>query len=134
MKTKFETAPAKLLTGFALTLMSLGAACVTVQPASAQATNPQVTNVDPFADTQSSDGLSNLFSNRNDNSTSSVFDLLQRVMSGGTNQADFQAQQQQNLNDAAAEFRAKQQQLLRGQQGVAPVPQAVPPATGVTVP
>lgn len=133
MKTKLENASAKPFTGLALTfLMSFGAAGVLAQPTVAQVTNPQVTNVDPFADTQANDGLSGLFNNRNDGSTSSVFDLMQRIMSGGANSADFQAQQQQNLNDAAAEFRAKQQQLLRGQQGVAPTPQAVPPTNEVT--
>jgi hypothetical protein len=109
-------------------LLGLGMITIT-QPTFAQ-TAPAATTVDPFKDTQSSDALSNLFNNRSDSSgaTSGVFDLIQRL-TGGTNQGDFQAQQQQNLDDAAAQFRAKQQQLLRPQQGVPASTQAVPAVT-----
>ncbi|MGV0024887.1 hypothetical protein [Phormidesmis priestleyi] len=111
-------------------LMGLGMMAI-AQPTFAQ-TAPAETTVDPFKDTQSSDALSNLFNNRSDGSgaTTSVLDLIQRI-TGGTNQGDFQAQQQQNLDDAAAQFRAKQQQLLR-QQPIVPASTQVAPA--VTTP
>lgn len=134
MKTKFETASVKPLTWSLNLLISLGAVVVVAHPSFAQVSpNP---TVDPFKDTQSSDGLSNLFNNRSDGSTSSgsILDLIQRITSGGTNSADFQAQQQQNLNDAAADFRAKQQQLIRQQQGTSPQIQSVPPVSSPTTP
>ncbi|KAM3100489.1 hypothetical protein ACKFKF_11760 [Phormidesmis sp. 146-12] len=113
-------------------LMSLGIVAI-AQPIFAQ-TAPAATTIDPFKDTQSSDALSNLFNNRSDSTgaTTGVFDLIQRITSG-TNQGDFRAQQQQNLDDAAAQFRAQQQKLLR-QQPIAPSTQAVPSVTTPATP
>ncbi|KAM3091814.1 hypothetical protein ACKFKG_24065 [Phormidesmis sp. 146-35] len=113
-------------------LMSLGIVAI-AHPTFAQ-TAPATTTIDPFKDTQSSDALSNLFNNRSDSTgaTTGVFDLIQRITSG-TNQGDFRAQQQQNLDDAAAQFRAQQQKLLR-QQPIAPSTQAVPSVTAPATP
>jgi hypothetical protein len=113
-------------------LMGLGIVAI-AQPTFAQ-TAPAAT-VDPFKDTQSGDALSNLFNNSSDSSgaTTGVFDLIQRI-TNGTNQGDFRAQQQQNLDDAAAQFRAQQQKLLR-QQPIAPAStQAVPSVTTPATP
>lgn len=44
------------------------------------------------------------------------FELIHRAnLGGGRSMSDFRQQQQQNFNDAAAEFRARQQELLRQQ-------------------
>ena len=131
MKTKSESHSVKPLAWAALNLLiGLGMASLIARPSIAQ-----VTNIDPFKDTQSKDGLSDIFSNRNDGSTTGVFDLIQRIVRGGTNPADFQEQQQQNLDDAAAQFRAQQRQRIQGQQPqtVPSTTQVVPPANG-TIP
>lgn len=129
MKTKFA-----IVGLMGLGMMAVSSSYLLVaQPTFAQ--NAPAATVDPFKDTQSSDALSNLFNNRNDGSgaTTSVLDLIQRI-TGGTNQVDFQAQQQQNLDDAAAQFRIRQQQLLR-QQPIAPAsPQTVPLVTTPATP
>ncbi len=130
MKTKLEIQSVKPLAWFALNiLIGLGMASLIARPSIAQ-----VTNVDPFKDTQSKDGLSDIFSNRNDGSTTGVLDLIQRVIRGGTNSGDFQAEQQQNLDDAAARFKAQQRQRIQGQpSSVAPASiQVVPPVNGTT--
>ncbi len=132
MKTKLEIQSVKPLAWFALNLLiGLGMASLIARPSIAQ-----VTNVDPFSDTQSKDGLSDIFSNRNDSSgaSTSVLNLIQRLTTGGTNAADFQAQQQQNLDDAAAQFKAQQRQRIQGQpSSVTPAPiQVVPPVNGTT--
>ncbi|MCY7276445.1 MAG: hypothetical protein LH702_22610, partial [Phormidesmis sp. CAN_BIN44] len=81
MKTKLEIQSIKPLAWFALNLLvGLSMASLIARPSIAQ-----VTNVDPFRDTQSKDGLSDIFSNRNDGSTTGVLDLIQRVIRGGTN-------------------------------------------------
>jgi len=50
------------------------------------------------------------------------FELIHRAnLGGGRSMSDFRQQQQQNFNDAAAEFRARQQELLRQQRQVAPI-------------
>ena len=122
MKTKLESQSVKPLAWVALNLLiGLGMASLIARPSIAQ-----VTNVDPFKDTQSKDGLSDIFSNRSDGSSTSVLNLIQRLTTGGTNAADFQAQQQQNLDDAAAQFREQQRQRIQGQQ-----PQATPSTTQV---
>jgi hypothetical protein len=131
MKTRLAIVSVKPLAWVTLNLfIGLGIVAL-AQPSLAQTANPNTT-VDPFQDTQSGDALTNLFNNRNDGSgaTSGVFDLIQRI-TGGSSQVDFQAQQQQNLDDAAAQFRAQQQLLLRQQQP-APATQVVPPVKPAT--
>ncbi len=52
----------------------------------------------------------------------SPFELIHRAnLGGGRSMSDFRQQQQQNFNDAAAEFRARQQELLRQQRQAAPI-------------
>ncbi len=130
MKTKLEIQSIKPLAWFTLNLfMGLGMASLMARPSIAQ-----VTNVDPFRDTQSKDGLSDIFSNRSDGSSTSVLNLIQRLSTGGTNAADSQAERQQNLDDAAAQFKAQQRQRIQGQpSSVAPAPvQVMPPVNGTT--
>src|SRR6476646_3279788 len=67
--------------------------------------------VQPLEDFQTKDGGTDPFSNRSGNGASGLFDLMHRAAFGGLRSADdYNAEQQQNLNDAAAQFRALQLQ------------------------
>lgn len=83
------------------------------QLAKAQSTqiNPS-TQVNPLQDFQPQQG--DPFSSRNDNPTGSLFDLIHRAQLGSSMSAEeFNTEKNQNLNDAAAEFRKKQQQRIQ---------------------
>lgn len=61
-----------------------------------------------------------------------IFDLVHRAMMGGNRSLDdFSNEQQGNLNDAAAQFRALQQQRLKNQQQT---PAATPEAPAASTP
>ncbi len=78
-------------------------------PQNAQA---QSTDVNPLQDFQPQQG--DPFSSRNDNPTGSLFDLIHRAQLGTSRSAEeFNADKNQSLNDAAAEFRKKQQQRIQ---------------------
>jgi hypothetical protein len=65
-------------------------------------------------------------------SGSGIFDLIHRSrFGGGRSMEEFNTEQRQNLNDAAAEFRNKQRQLLEKQ--AEPAPGAIAP-TEITAP
>ncbi|MBW4519078.1 MAG: hypothetical protein KME16_05185 [Scytolyngbya sp. HA4215-MV1] len=83
----------------------------------AQAQNDAApTVVDPLKDFQSPDASSDPFSSRGDNS-SGVFDLIHRAMqSSGKSFEDFSAEQEDNLDSEAAQFRKQQLELLRQRQ------------------
>jgi hypothetical protein len=83
------------------------------QLAKAQSTqiNPS-TQVNPLQDFQPQKG--DPFSSRNDNPTGSLFDLIHRAQLGSSRSAEeFNTEKNQSLNDAAAEFRKKQQQRIQ---------------------
>jgi hypothetical protein len=104
--------------GLALSLLAgLGIAIAAAQPGFAQ------NSADLLKDPNQGDSLNNLFNNRGDGSNSAIFDLIQRISNPTLDPAAFRQQQRENLNSAAAEFRAKQRQLLQqqGQPQVAPV-------------
>ncbi|MDJ1180173.1 hypothetical protein PJF56_15005 [Roseofilum sp. BLCC_M91] len=86
-----------LLTGLGLSLLT-------------QASFAQTT-IDPLEEIQSQDGSSGVFSNQGGNSQ--FFDLMHNLQRGNNlrNPEQFNIDQQQNLDDAAAKFR--QQQLER---------------------
>jgi hypothetical protein len=102
-------------------LVGAGLASIVAAPVMAQSAN----SADALKDfkTESSDP----FSNRGGDSYNGIFDLIHRVMQGSPDSATFQAQQQQNLDDAAAAFKQMQKQRLEAQQ-----PQATSPAPVVT--
>ncbi|MBD1860476.1 MULTISPECIES: hypothetical protein [Trichocoleus] len=119
-----------LLLGVAL------APCLLPQATSAQTAGA----VQPLEDFQNKDGGTDLFSDRSGNGASSLFDLMHRAAFGGMRSADdYGTEQQQNLNDAAAQFRAIQLQRLKQQKGPASRPSApattleIAPATGTSV-
>lgn len=97
----------------------------------AQATLAQTApTVQPLEDFKPNDGGSDPFSNRS-GSASSLFDLMHRVtLSNGRSIEDFSSEQQQNLNDAAAQFRQEQLKRLK-QQPVQPTGVMPPVVTPV---
>lgn len=84
-------------------------------PQLAKAQSTQVspsTQVNPLQDFQPQEG--DPFSSRNDNPTGSLFDLIHRAQLGSSMSAEeFNTEKNQSLNDAAAEFRKKQQQRIQ---------------------
>lgn len=83
----------------------------------------------PVQDLNQQNSNSDPFSRANDGNSFGVLDLIHRVTLGNQVGADeFNAQQNQNLNDAAAAFRAKQGQLLKKNQ------QPIPSQSIITLP
>ncbi len=77
-----------------------------------QLAKAQSTDVNPLQDFQPQQG--DPFSSRNDNPTGSLFDLIHRAQLGSSRSAEeFNTEKNQSLNDAAAEFRKKQQQRIQ---------------------
>jgi hypothetical protein len=103
-------------------LLGTGLATLAAAPTLAQAVN----NADALKDfkTENTDP----FSNRGGDGSNGVFDLIHRVMQGTPDTAAFQAQQQQNLDDAAAAFKEMQRQRLQP----AAQPPTAPPAPVAT--
>jgi len=79
--------------------------------ASAQTGTPQ-----PLSDFQNPNGSSDPFSDRGGGQVDSMFNLIHRAMQGSLKSADeFNSEQRQSLEEATAEFRAKQLERLQGQ-------------------
>ena len=77
-----------------------------------QLAKAQSTDVNPLQDFQPQQG--DPFSSRNDNPTGSLFDLIHRAQLGNSRSAEeFNTDKNQSLNDAAMEFRKKQQQRIQ---------------------
>ena len=77
-----------------------------------QLAKAQSTDVNPLQDFQPQKG--DPFSSRNDNPTGSLFDLIHRAQLGNSRSAEeFNTDKNQSLNDAATEFRKKQQQRIQ---------------------
>ena len=95
----------------------------------AQASDLNNNNAQPLQDFQTKDNT-DPFSGRS--SGSGIFDLIHRSRLGnGRSMEEFNSEQRQNLNDAAAEFRNKQRQMLEKQ--AVPAPGAIAP-TEITAP
>jgi hypothetical protein len=76
----------------------------------------QQTGAGSLLDTpQSGDGFSSdPFSGNGSNQVNGVFNIINRaILAPTTSQSDFFQQQQENLGQEAADFRARQQELLR---------------------
>lgn len=77
-----------------------------------QVVKAQSTDVNPLQDFQPQEG--DPFSSSNDNPTGSIFDLIHRAQLGSSRSTEeFNSEKNQSVNDAAAEFRKKQQQRLQ---------------------
>jgi len=107
------------------------ASCALFSPQAtfAQASGLNNNNAQPLQDFQTQDNT-DPFSGRS--SGSGIFDLIHRSrLGGGRSMEEFNSEQRQNLNEAAAEFRNKQRQLLEKQ--AVPAPGAIAP-TEITAP
>ena len=107
------------------------ASCALFSPQAtfAQASGLNNNNAQPLQDFQTQDNT-DPFSGRS--SGSGIFDLIHRSRLGnGRSIEEFNTEQRQNLNDAAAEFRNKQRQILEKQ--AEPTPGAIAP-TEITAP
>ncbi|MCY7384693.1 MAG: hypothetical protein LH628_19345 [Microcoleus sp. CAN_BIN18] len=98
-------------------------ALFTPQATFAQASGLNNNNAQPLQDFQTQDNT-DPFSGRS--SGSGIFDLIHRSkLGGGRSMEEFNSEQRQNLNDAAAEFRNKQRLLL--EKPAVPTPGAIAP-------
>ncbi len=83
----------------------------------ARPTLAQTPTVNPLQDFKPQDGSRDIFSNSSGGQMGGILDLIHRANLGNIrNSAEFKAEQQQGLNDAAAQFRARQLELLRQSQ------------------
>jgi hypothetical protein len=106
-----------------LTVTTLGLSVGCALPVLAQNTDPQA---NPLADFQSQ--TTDPFASNSDASRS-MMNLMQRVMQGERpDPAAFAASQQENMNDAMANFRAKQQQMIKAKQAQSGLPIVQPAA------
>ncbi|MEG3907026.1 hypothetical protein Q5691_21395 [Microcoleus sp. w1-18aA5] len=100
----------KLMMGIAASAI---ASCALFSPQASFAQASGLNNAQPLQDFQTQDNT-DPFSGRS--SGSAIFDLIHRSqLGGGRSMEEFNSEQRQNLNDAAAEFRNKQRQLLEKQ-------------------
>ncbi|MEG4027928.1 MULTISPECIES: hypothetical protein [unclassified Microcoleus] len=100
----------KLMIGIAASAI---ASCALFCPQASFAQASGLNNAQPLQDFQTQDNT-DPFSGRS--SGSGIFDLIHRSkLGGGRSMEEFNSEQQQNLNDAAAEFRNKQRLLLEKQ-------------------
>ncbi|MEG4816131.1 hypothetical protein [Microcoleus sp. K5-D4] len=100
----------KLMMGIAASAI---ASCALLSPQASFAQASGLNNAQPLQDFQTQDNT-DPFSGRS--SGSGIFDLIHRSnLGGGRSMEEFNSEQRQNLNDAAAEFRNKQRLLLEKQ-------------------
>jgi hypothetical protein len=121
MATKISSRSVLYSVGVSLSILA-GASLASFSIATtvfAQTTTPQ-----PLADFQEQDNK-DPFSSRGSGQGSSMFNLIHRAIQGPSKSAeDFNSEQQENLDSAAEEFRARQMELLRNKPLV---PSATPP-------
>ncbi|MEG4498637.1 hypothetical protein QUB05_15930 [Microcoleus sp. F10-C6] len=100
----------KLMRGIAASAI---ASCALFSPQASFAQASGLNNAQPLQDFQTQDNT-DPFSGRS--SGSGIFDLIHRSRLGnGRSMEEFNTEQRQNLNDAAAEYRNKQRLLLEKQ-------------------
>ncbi len=117
----------KLMMGIAASAI---ASCALFSPQASFAQASGLNNAQPLQDFQTQDNT-DPFSGRS--SGSGIFDLIHRSqLGGGRSMEEFNSEQRQNLNDAAAEFRNKQRLLLQKQDQTVPSPAIAP--TEITAP
>jgi hypothetical protein len=111
-----------------LTLAIAGIVVALPRSVAAQ-TTPSALN-DPL----SGDSRGDIFSNRGNNGQpSSMLDIIHRAIQGqGQSSEDFQSAQNENLDDAAVQFRKLQQQRLQNPTGTTSSTSTPAPATSTT--
>ena len=119
----------KLMMGIAASAI---ASCALFSPQASFAQASGLNNAQPLQDFQTQDN-SDPFSGRS--SGSGIFDLIHRSrLGGGRTMEEFNTEQRQNLNDAAAEFRNKQRLILQQQDQTVPSPAIEPAEISAPVP
>ncbi|MEG4075461.1 hypothetical protein QUA30_22575 [Microcoleus sp. Pol14C2] len=119
----------KLMMGIAASAI---ASCTLLSPQASFAQASGLNNAQPLQDFQTQDNT-DPFSGRS--SGSGIFDLIHRSnLGGGRSMEEFNSEQRQNLNDAAAEFRNKQRLLLQKQDPTVPSPAIAPAEVTAPVP
>ena len=119
----------KLMIGIAASAI---ASCALFSPQASFAQASGLNNSQPLQDFQTQDDT-DPFSGRS--SGSAIFDLIHRSrLGGGRSMEEFNTEQRQNLNDAAAEFRNKQRLLLENQDQTVPSPAIAPAEITAPVP
>jgi len=114
-----------------LTALSAIASSTLFLPQATFAQASSLNNSQPLQDFQTNDNP-DPFSGRS--SGTGLFDLIHRSrLGGGRSMDEFTSEQRQNLNDAAAEFRNKQRQMLQNPAEAVPTPGAIAP-TEITTP
>jgi len=116
----------RVLVGIGLGVSMVGIVAI---PTLAQSTRPA-----PLEDLQTKDGGNNIFGGRGDGQAGSVMNFIQNAIIGTPRSMDeFRAGQNENFNDAAAQFRKQQAERLRQQQQQSnPNSQVAPLPTGST--
>lgn len=119
----------KLMMGIAASAI---ASCALFSPQASFAQASGLNNAQPLQDFQTQDNT-DPFSGRS--SGSGIFDLIHRSrLGGGRSMEEFNTEQRQNLNDAAAEFRNKQRLMLQKQDQTVPSPAIAPAEITAPVP
>ncbi|HAT15241.1 MAG TPA: hypothetical protein DCS91_18190 [Microcoleaceae bacterium UBA11344] len=114
-----------------LTALSAIASSTLFLPQATFAQASSLNNSQPLQDFQTNDNP-DPFSGRS--SGTGLFDLIHRSrLGGGRSMDEFTSEQRQNLNDAAAEFRNKQRQMLQNPAEAVTTPGAIAP-TEITAP
>jgi hypothetical protein len=114
-----------------LTALSAIASSTLFLPQATFAQSSSLNNSQPLQDLQTNDNP-DPFSGRS--SGTGLFDLIHRSrLGGGRSMDEFTSEQRQNLNDAAAEFRNKQRQILQKPAEAVTTPGAIAP-TEITAP
>jgi hypothetical protein len=91
------------------------------QPVAAIAQN-QPSSSDPLQDFKKTDGYDPFSSTGGNGVTPGFFEFVHQAIQGAPSQTEFQSGQGENLDSAAANFRAKQQELLKQQPATTPTP------------
>jgi hypothetical protein len=119
----------KLMMGIAASAI---ASCALFSPQASFAQASGLNNAQPLQDFQTQDNT-DPFSGQS--SGSAIFDLIHRSqLGGGRSMEEFNSQQRQNLNDAAAEFRNKQRLMLQKPDQAVPSPAIAPAEITAPVP
>lgn len=110
--------------------MLIGAGCLAI--GSSLPAVAQVTNLKPLEEFQNPDGQADPFSGRGSGQSRGVMDLIHRAILGPSKSSEeFISEQQESLDAAAAEFRARQRERLQQQPAAVPTTPVIAPTAPV---
>ncbi len=122
MKVSFKSL-AQLILGTSVGICLISS--LRVQPSQAEPVPTPAQQVDPLQDLRNSDRSSDPFSRANQGDNFGLMDLMRNAIKNSNRSSDgfSPGSQDENLDSAAAQFRAKQQQIILQQQAQ-PAPSA----------